>query len=1174
MADNPDVALSELVDDALELAETWRAAASAGGGKRGTSKARADADRLGKLVSDPQGLAVAVSFIDDVARPQDNKVAAKALAKLGTQASGAQFLSAVDRGLLRLGGEVATLLPDVVVPAARMRLKQLVGHLVADAGPGLAAHLARTRAEGYGLNVNLLGEAVLGEKEADARLARTIELVKRPDVDYVSIKVSSVAPQLVTWDLAGSTQRVVERLLPLFKAARYNNVFINLDMEEYRDLALTMAVFKEILDQPEFKHYEAGIVLQAYLPDAIAALDDLTEWALNRVADGGAPIKIRLVKGANLAMEQVEATLHDWETAPYDNKPDVDANYLRFLAKALTPKRTQAVRLGVASHNLNHVALAALLARQRGVGHALDVEMLQGMAPAQAAAVKATIAEDGGKVVLYTPAVRSEDFDVAISYLVRRMEENAAAQNYLHAQFAGGEPAMADQADAFRAAALQAESDGIPPRRRKSRVAAIPDLDTEGGLSWTTIDHTLVGTEASAAPPTATPFRNAIDTDPALPEHRDWAEFITGSAAPLKAVQTQQFSTATQINAVVERAVAAQKLWAQVPAEARSHALTAIGQRLAAARTELVSVAVDEAHKTIGEADPEVSEAIDFAHYYAKSALALGEVPGASFTPQGVTLVTPPWNFPIAIPAGGVLAALAAGSAVIAKPASPTPRCFEAVIEQVHAGLDDVSAETGLTAEQNRELVQFVVVSERALGKHLVAHPGIDRVILTGSTETAELFAGWRPERPVFAETSGKNAIIVTPSADLDLAVADVVKSAFGHAGQKCSAASLVILTGSVADPNSATGSRFRRQLVDAIESLAVGLPTDLGTTMGPLTVPADGKLYRAFTELDPGERWLVEPNLRDDIATEAGLSEKVLWSPGLKDGVAPGSWFHLTEVFGPVLGLMTAANLREAIKLQNATSFGLTAGIHSLDDDEIAQWKDAVEAGNLYVNRPITGAIVQRQPFGGWKGSSVGPGAKAGGPHYVGQFGGWSDSADVPNRSADPAGWLAWAQADDARAWSQMSTPVDPSGLGVESNDYLLKPLPEASIWIGADATRPEVERVLHAAATTGTKVTVFADSELPDEVLLDLPITERLDVAGTYAPSEFAAQVAAGEVTGRIRVIGAAPGLLEAAAPRVASTTVLAAPVVASGERELLNFAREQSISQTRHRYGHRKH
>ena len=260
---------------------------------------------------------------------------------------------------------------------------------------------------------------------------------------------------------------------------------------------------------------------------------------------------------------------------------------------------------------------------------------------------------------------------------------------------------------------------------------------------------------------------------------------------------------------------------------------------------------------------------------------------------------------------------------------------------------------------------------EGPAGKRLLSHPQVDRVILTGASETAALFASWRPELAINAETSGKNALVITPAADRDLAIADLVHSAFGHAGQKCSAASLGILVGAVY--NSA---RFRRQLIDAASSLVVDWPSNMKATVGPLTEPPSEKLLRALTTLEPGESWLLQPRQLDDTGR--------LWSPGIKDGVAPGSFFHRTEVFGPVLGLMRATDIDEALALQNATDFGLTAGVHSRDITEVNTWLDHVQAGNLYVNRGITGAIVRRQPFGGWKRSSVGLGSKAGGPNYV----------------------------------------------------------------------------------------------------------------------------------------------------------------------------------------------
>ncbi|GAA1861425.1 bifunctional proline dehydrogenase/L-glutamate gamma-semialdehyde dehydrogenase [Myceligenerans crystallogenes] len=1261
-----------LTDDAVALARRWIGASEQRAARPSPEdRTAARASRaLGALVSDPAGLELAMSFVDDVARPQDARVAAKALARLGSRAGSASFLSPVDRFLFRAGALAAPVAPAVVVPAARARLRQLVGHLVADAGPGLAAHLARTRAQGYTLNVNLLGEAVLGEAEAAARLERTIALVKRPDVDYVSVKVSSVAAQLVTWDLAGSRDRVVERLLPLYRAARDHGVFVNLDMEEYRDLALTTAVFQTVLDRDEFRGLEAGIVLQAYLPDALGALDDLTAFATRRVAAGGARIKVRLVKGANLSMERVEAALHGWPQAPYPDKPGVDANYVRLLDHALRPDRTAAVRIGAASHNLFHVALAVLLARARGVAEGLDIEMLQGMAPAESAAVRDEIRAGGGRVVLYTPVVRNEDFDVAISYLVRRLEENAATQNFVHAMFAdlqGDDGAasadpMTGQEAAFResvTAGIHYTPADVAPRRvprgeprvgahgahlvggddagRSGRLAGgrdddpgrAPGTDDARGDRADEPRGDVVGDPRGDAAPV---FENCPDTDPAVAASREWAARIVGPGSGFVPAITAPLTTAEQVDDVVDRAQRAAAVWSAVAPADRARVLRAAARHLEAARADLIAAAVHEAGKTVAEADPEISEAVDFAGYYAASAELLdpaaGACPGAGFHPDGVTLVTPPWNFPVAIPIGGVLAALAAGSPVIAKPAPPTPRCYELAVDAVHAALDEVAPEIGLDPAAARDVVQYVRVPDGDLGRRLVTHDGVARVLLTGAIETAQMFASWRPELQVLAETSGKNALVVTPSADLDLAVADVIRSAFGHAGQKCSAASLVILVGSVADPSSPTGGRFRRQLADAARSLAVGPATSLSTTMGPLTEPAQGKLLRALTTLDDGESWLVEPRRLDDDVTEgerrlrdeerhtfpehsrrsvdpstasaAGLEPGRLWTPGVRDGVRPGSFFHLTEVFGPVLGIMTARTLDEAIDLQNAVSFGLTGGLHSLDDAEIDHWLDRVEVGNAYVNRHITGAIVQRQSFGGWKASSVGPGAKAGGPNYVAQLGRWSDAAPVPSRHDDPSGWLAWAMSDDDAWWAgEFGADHDPAGLEAESNVFRYRPVPALTVRVGEGALEIEVERVLAAARRAGVPVTVSrplpagqaaavpAGSDTPTPAGSDaVPAGTEAATPGaeaTLAPDapgvvvghlthqRFAAAVADGTVTGRIRVIGAAPGLRAAAATRAATVTVLDAPVLASGRRELLTMLREQAISRTTHRYGH---
>ncbi|ACQ81095.1 Aldehyde Dehydrogenase [Beutenbergia cavernae DSM 12333] len=1121
------VAPADLADEAVELAHRWAERTASGA----TRSEAATSARLAHLVANPAGLDLAVRFVDRVARPEDVRVAARELAQLSSSAAGA-FLSAADRLLLGLGTRVAAVAPGVVVPLARRRLRQLVGHLVVDARDRpLSRHLAASTAAGFRLNINLLGEAVLGEAEAASRTERTRSLLMRDDVDYVSIKVSSLVSQISTWDTAGTVARVLERLRPLYRAAarRSPAAFVNLDMEEYRDLDLTVDVFTTLLAEPEFQGLEAGIVLQAYLPDSAPAFERLVAFARARRAAGGARIKVRLVKGANLAMERVEAELHGWEQAPYLTKEDVDANCVHLLDAGLRPEVADAVRLGVASHNLYDVALAHLLATRRGVSEALDVEMLQGMAPAQARAVKA----DVGSVLLYTPVVAPEHFDVAVSYLVRRLEENAAPENFLHALFAphddaGG--AMPEQEARFRA------SVGAAPR----------------------ISHDARRTAERAAHASGAAFRNAVDSDPALDDVRAWALGALGAdpGAPSSPV----LHTTADVDAVVERAGALGAAWGAVPAPERAAVLEAAADALERRRGDLVTSMAHEGGKTVAEADPEVSEAVDFARYYAASARALDATAAASaadgepirYVPVAVTLVTPPWNFPVAIPAGGVLAALAAGSAVVAKPAHAVPRCLEIAADAVREAL---------TAHGHpADLVQVVRTDEGGVGRHLVGHGGVDQVILTGAIETARMFAGWRSAHPggprLFAETSGKNSLIVTPSADYDLAVADVVRSAFGHAGQKCSAASLLILVGSVG-----SSARFRAQLVDAVRSLRVGAPTDPGTGMGPVIEPPEGKLLRALTALEPGETWLVEPAELDADAPWTGR----LWRPGVRDGVAPGSFFHLTECFGPVLGIMRASSLEQAIAWQNQVRFGLTGGIHSLDDGEIEQWLDAVEVGNAYVNRHITGAIVQRQPFGGWKDSAVGPGAKAGGPHYVAQLGRWeADPAEHGGPLADDA-WLVAARASDAAVLADELAARDATGLRAEENLLRFRPVPGLTVRAPAGASGRDVRRVCEAAGAVRVPVVMSAADDAASRgasrAVRDVVVED--DAA-------FAARVAAGEVTGRVRVLGPAAPALHAAAAE-ADATILDGPVLLTGRRELLAVLREQAVSRTRHRFGH---
>jgi RHH-type transcriptional regulator, proline utilization regulon repressor / proline dehydrogenase / delta 1-pyrroline-5-carboxylate dehydrogenase len=468
-------------------------------------------------------------------------------------------------------------------------------------------------------------------------------------------------------------------------------------------------------------------------------------------------------------------------------------------------------------------------------------------------------------------------------------------------------------------------------------------------------------------------------------------------------------------------------------------------------------------------------------------------------------------------------------------------------------------------------ILQFLPCPDDEVGRGLITDSRVDGVILTGSVETARLFLGWRPDLPLFAETSGKNAIIVTSLADRDQAIRDLVRSAFGHNGQKCSAASLAICEAEVYDD-----ADFRRQLRDAAASLTVGSAWDLASRVTPLTQPPGSALRRALTVLDPGEEWLLEPR--------ASADNPRLWSPGIKLGVRPGSFFHRTECFGPVLGLMRADTLDQAIDLANAQPFGLTSGIHTLDDREIARWVDRVEAGNLYVNRPITGAIVGRQPFGGWKASSVGPGAKAGGPNYVLQLARWHqvrlpsiprDSLSEPVAEllarclaelsdSDTRALLTASAASYMHAWRvHFGREHDPSAIQGEHNAFRYRPCHRVIV---RGTTNARLCQVLLAASVAGTRLTVsLSPDSRPWPWLADLGGRELV----VEAEAGFVDRLAHPGDAERVRVWERISTPARAAAAS-AGVTVIDTPVLANGRLELRWYMREQVVSRTLHRYG----
>jgi RHH-type proline utilization regulon transcriptional repressor/proline dehydrogenase/delta 1-pyrroline-5-carboxylate dehydrogenase len=1068
----------ELVHRAEALAEQLLRAALDGTTRTERRRSR----RLGRFLADAEGRALLFGLADEVLRIDDDARAARRLRSL-VAAGLPDSLGRFDRAGLRVAAWAGRFVPNTLARIVRARVETETRGVVLSSDPrDLSAHIARRTRAGIDCNVNLLGEAILGDDEADARVDAVCRILQRSDVRCVSVKVSALCANLDVLAFDTSVARIVEQLRKVMRVANaFRPRLLYLDMEEYRDLPLTLAAFRAVLDETEFRSLRAGVALQAYLPDSLAALDELCAWAAARRRAGGESVRVRIVKGANLSMERVEAELTGWRAAPFETKAEVDANFKRMVERAFDAAASGDLSIGVGSHNLFDIAWALTLRDARGLADVVEIEMLEGMAPAQSRAVRAV----AGSLLLYCPVVDEADYEAAIAYLTRRLDENAGEDNFLRQLFTitpGSAPWRAERAKFEEAAAarrLVAEA----PRRHQDRRTERRIFDPDGE------------------------FANEPDTDFVLPANREWIEHqLADTRRPLPPPLLEQTD---DVDAVVERARHAALAWATTSTRERRAVLSRAAEVMAATRGRAIAVMAHETGKTVREGDPEVSEAVDTANWSVAQTRLLDELTavGVSPRPRGVVLVVAPWNFPYAIPANGVCSALAAGNAVLLKPAPEATATAAQLVDALH--------EAGIPPD----VVQLVCCRDDDIGRHLVTHDEIDTVVLTGAYATAEMFLDWKPRMRLIAETSGKNALVITGGADLDLAIRDLTRSAFGHAGQKCSAASLAIVEASLYDDG-----RFLARVADAARSIRCGSASDLATIMGPIIRPAADKLRRAFNRLDGGEEWLVEPRALDDADR--------LWSPGVRVGVERGSWFHRTECFGPVLGVMRAQDLDDAIELQNDTEFGLTAGLHTLDPDEIDHWAARVDAGNLYVNRHTTGAIVRRQPFGGWKHSSVGPGAKTGGPDDILRF--------VRCETTD-----TWTGNDlDA----SVIAPRDLAGLRAEQNVHRYRNLTKVVVRAVPSTSAAELDFVARAADMTGVAVEV-AGADHPDDALAG-----RLPATGAQ----------------RLRALGPIGDVLARACHR-AGITIDDTPLTPCARVELPRWMHEQSISRTLHRHGH---
>lgn len=1170
MSNGSDFDFQGLAQRAVELAAEILNASR----ERETREERSRSAMMARMMRDEPGKKFTIAMADQVLRIERPARAARRMDGLLHEYGLPKYFSPADQMAMRVGNQLADWFPKLVMPQVKRKVRKDSEHVIISAEDAeFSTYLSQRKKSNIRVNFNQLGEAVLGDHEADRRLRDNIQRLTEPGVNYISIKLSAIVSQISLTGYDQTIETIKPRLRSIYQAAISGGSagkpkFVNLDMEEYRDLHLTVDVFKAVLSESEFDNFEAGIVLQAYLPDSYQVLQDLTKWAQERKQRTGTGIKIRLVKGANLAMEQVEASLEDWQQAPYLTKTEVDANYKRMLVFACRPENAVAVRIGVGSHNLFDIAFALLLREQQGVQDRVEFEMLEGMANAQSEEVR----QRTGDMLLYAPVVLDREFEAAIAYLVRRLDENTAPGSFLGALFAlkVGSRQWDEQRDAFLNACQMAVDPALAaaPNRQQNRLTETPEIAPGDG-----------------------PFHNEANTDFSLPPNRQWAaeivnkwkhislepipiqvggdfrsDKLTGSgkdpSRPQHAAYQFCQGDKTDVEVALKTAVAAQPDWEKSGVSSRGEILRNVGRVFAQQRGDTIGAMLLDAGKNIHEADVEISEAIDFANYYSYGLDDPGWTDGTTGKACGVVVVTPPWNFPYAIPAGGVLAALMAGNSVILKPARESVLVAWMLVQQLW--------EAGVP----KDVLQFVPTVDGATGQALVSDPRVGAVILTGSVFTAQLFQSWRPSLRLYAETSGKNSLVITAAADLDLAVKDLVRGAFGHAGQKCSATSLALVEKEVYD-----NPKFIQQLKDAAASLTIGGSWNPSALVTPVIRKPDQYLEQGLTKLEDGESWLIEPKMIDNNPCH--------WSPGIRLGVKPGSWYHTTECFGPVLGLIRVDSLDEAIEVQNSSEFGLTGGIHSLDPGEIDVWRDKVEVGNAYINRTTTGAIVRRQPFGGWKNSCVGPGPKAGGPNYVATFCDWTESGLPSLRStpsaetrsklsrlcslADEGGKSRLAMAAESYAYwwnKEFSVEHDPSKIHGETNHFRYRARPWHLVRLQSVEGRESFETIALIALACQTVATELELSIPADSAWVSQMATATNSRVVVETDDELVERLKSMK-GGTLRILGDYDEHQYAPA-EIGNLPIIEPHSLANGRIELLNYLKEQSVSETVHRYG----
>jgi len=758
-------------------------------------------------------------------------------------------------------------------------------------------------------------------------------------------------------------------------------------MEQYYYRDLTVKIFKELLEEEEFSDFDgAGLVVQAYLKDSREMVNNLLAWTRKRKH----LLTIRLVRGAYWDYEVISAKQKGWPIPVFTEKWETDASF-EHLAELLL-KNNDTFRIAIGSHNLRSIVHAIAMANLLNIPRdRLEFQLLYGMGDP----IKKAIVSMDFPVRVYIPF---GELIPGMGYLVRRLLENSSNVSFLMQSFSHSlkkenlfenpllnKPSNAklkktdDMRHSDRSLDLSSSevSQGIRAAERKDgtkvdtfRNEPLTDFSKEENRELMKKALSFVQSDFSKTYPLVIDGEKIYTQEKILSFNPSNPDEVIGSVSKAKPEHAEK---------AIETASKAFPSWQYIPGRKRAEYLFKAAKLMRKMRFNLAAIEVYEVGKNWEESDADVAEAIDYLEYYAQEMIRLSEprilqhIPGEInkylYKPRGIGVIISPWNFPLAILTGMTAASIVAGNTAIMKPAEQSP--------VIAAKLMEIFMEADLPCG----VVNYLPGLGEEIGKYLVQSPRVNFIAFTGSREVgvninrlaSEVKEGQKGIKKIIAEMGGKNAIIVDSNADLDEAVKGTLASAFGYQGQKCSACSRVIIHESIYD-------EFLTRLVDSAKSIKIGNPVNPGVTIGPLIDEEAYKKVNRFIEIGKKEGRLVLETKKEDLPEKGYFI-----GPTIFADVAPDSTIAQEEIFGPVLAVIKADDFNKAIEAANSTKYALTGGLYSRSPEHIRIASERFQVGNLYINRKITGVIVGRQPFGGFKMSGIG--SKAGGPDYLLQF-------------------------------------------------------------------------------------------------------------------------------------------------------------------------------------------